>query len=381
MNQFKLSFPTGKPVTGNDLVGRESVVKEIIDYLKIGQSVTIIAPRRFGKTSVILEVIRQLGDYRYFTVYIDLFTTPTRRALAERITRETLKNKKLDMVFKQVTDSISQIFKNIEFKQTVEDFDFILKFAERNIDDFQLLEQSVEFVNSFGLKNKSATVCAFDEFGDLAKMDGNEIVKMFRARIQHHQNTAYLFSGSYESVMNQLFIKPDSPFFRFVRVINLDMVPEDAFKRYLINQFSNRNIPIDAGKVSDLLNFTKGHPYYTQLLAQLIELNSIGKMKPDGNIHDLVEQAAQLESNYVEKIWEDLKNSREILQVAIAIVRGDDNLYTLFDNKTVNVSRAIRYLKDKGLVRKKDTAYLFTDPLVRYWIRRNVLGIDKTKCV
>lgn len=88
---FHQSFHAGRPVTGKDLVGRESIIREIIEYLKSGQSVAIIAPRRYGKTSVILEVLRQFYAQEYFTVYIDLFTTPTIRSLAQRITGDTLK--------------------------------------------------------------------------------------------------------------------------------------------------------------------------------------------------------------------------------------------------------------------------------------------------
>lgn len=378
---FHQSFHAGKPVTGKDLIGRESIIREIIEYLKSGQSVAIIAPRRYGKTSVILEVLRQFDAQEYFTVYIDLFTTPTIRSLAQRITGDTLKNRKLDLVFRRITDSISGLFKNIEFKETVEDFDFILKFAEREIDELLLLENSIEFVDSYGIKNKRATVCAFDEFGDLAKLDGDDIIKMFRAKIQHHKNTAYLFSGSYEAVMNQLFIEPNSPFFRFVRVINLNVVPKEAFTAYLLDQFNQRGIHIIAKQVRQLLDFTGGHPYYTQLLAQLIDLNSKIDEKTRVSIPDLIEQAAAVEINYIEKTWEDLKNSREVSRVAMAIARGGGSLYTDFDNKTINVSRAVRYLRNRGLVRKEDNNYTFTDPLIQYWIRRNVLGLNKTKHV
>ena len=52
----------GRPVTGAELVGRETEINEIIRTLNAGQSVVLIAPRRFGKTSVMLEVLDRLDN-------------------------------------------------------------------------------------------------------------------------------------------------------------------------------------------------------------------------------------------------------------------------------------------------------------------------------
>ncbi|MCF6280433.1 MAG: hypothetical protein L3J14_08810 [Flavobacteriaceae bacterium] len=46
-------------------------------------------------------------------------------------------------------------------------------------------------------------------------------MKLFRSIIQLQQNTVFLFSGSYEAVMNELFVSKDSPFYRMTRIIEL----------------------------------------------------------------------------------------------------------------------------------------------------------------
>jgi hypothetical protein len=60
--------------------------------LKAGQSVVVIAPRKFGKTSLMFEVIRKIKQEKWFTCYVDLFSVPTLLALAERITESVLSN-------------------------------------------------------------------------------------------------------------------------------------------------------------------------------------------------------------------------------------------------------------------------------------------------
>ena len=91
----------------------------------------------------------------------------------------------------------------LEFKQVVEDFEFILKFADQNQDELNLLSGSIDFIDDFAAKDNKQIVCAFDEFGDMEKLNGSEIVKIFRSKIQLQKHTAYIFSGSQESVMKR----------------------------------------------------------------------------------------------------------------------------------------------------------------------------------
>ena len=91
-----MNLNVGKPVTGAELVGREKEITEIFHTLKAGQSVALVAPRRFGKTSIMNEVLNRLREESYYTGSIDVFTIPTLNQLAFEITGQVLKNRKLD---------------------------------------------------------------------------------------------------------------------------------------------------------------------------------------------------------------------------------------------------------------------------------------------
>lgn len=85
----------GKPVKGKNFIGREKEIALLMEYMKMGQSVVLIAPRRFGKTSLILEVLQRLKKQGYYTAFIDVFTNPGIDLLSLSITGEVLKNHKL----------------------------------------------------------------------------------------------------------------------------------------------------------------------------------------------------------------------------------------------------------------------------------------------
>ena len=62
-----MDLQAGKPVHGKDLIGREKEIRELIYLLKGGQSIVLIAPRRFGKTSLIMEVMKRMKKEGIFT--------------------------------------------------------------------------------------------------------------------------------------------------------------------------------------------------------------------------------------------------------------------------------------------------------------------------
>lgn len=376
------SFQAGKPVTGDRMAGREDIIQQVIQLALSGQSVVLIAPRRFGKTSVLLEVLERLKQHDVFHAYVDFFSTPTKRILAEKITESVLSNKKLGSAFYKFKNNIKELLKQVQLKQVVEEFEFILDFADTKKDDFYVLNESIDFIDTFAGKFKKHIVCGFDEFGDLEKLDGNEIVKLFRSKFQLQKNTTFIFSGSYESVMNRLFFQSKSPFYRFSRIIQLGMIDNDVFEKYLAEKFELLKIPVGTQTIRKILDFTRGHPYYTQLVCQQIELEwKIKKTVHETDLHYYFETVMWLELNYIEKLWEELSKSKEIVAVLLSLARGSQTIYGGLHGEKVNISRAIRRLKTMGVIQKTNGQYLFTDPLFSYWIKRKILDLDRTKVV
>lgn len=376
------SFQAGKPVTGSQLVGREDIIKQVFQLALSGQSVVLIAPRRFGKTSILLEVLERLKQYDVFQVYVDFFSTPSKRILAEKITESVLSNKKLDKAFYKFKTNIRELLKQVQLKQVVEDFEFILDFADSEKEDFYVLEQSIDFIESFAGKFNKRIVCGFDEFGDLEKLDGSEMVKLFRSKLQLQKDTSFIFSGSYESVMNRLFFQSKSPFYRFARIIQPGMIDIPIFEKYLTETFDALKIPVGPQNIKKILDFTRGHPYYTQLVCQQIELEGkIGKKFNQEDITYYFETVMWMELNYIETLWEELSKSKEVVAVVLSLAKGIQNLYGELHGKKINISRALRRLKTKGTIRKTGGQYLFNDPLLLYWIRSKILNMDRTKVV
>lgn len=369
-------FTVGKPVTGADLAGREKEVQRITQYLRSGQSVVLIAPRRYGKTSVVLEVLGRLREEDGLTAYVDFFASPTQRILAENIISSVLENRKLAEAFHKFKSSIKELLRSVELKQVIADFEFILDFAQKDTDSYQLLLDSLDFIQAFSSKYAKSIYVGFDEFGDLKKMNGDEIVKAFRSKIQLQDRCAYIFSGSYESVMNTLFVHPSAPFYRFAQLIDLDLLEMESFRAYLGEKFRSIDIQVQEKQLNTVLNFTGNHPYYTQQVCQQVEfLAGADKTVTDDLISEAIHQAVIAERSYLERVWEDLAVHRENIPVVLSLAR-EESPYQVLNPKRVNIARVLKRLILRGVLKKKNDRYVFTDPLLLWWIRKTILSMD-----
>ena len=369
-----MDLQAGKPVHGKDLIGRETEIRELIYLLKGGQSIVLIAPRRFGKTSLIMEVMNRMKKEGIFTCYVDIFSTPDIRLFAERLIENLLGNKKMATVFRRFKTNMVELLKNFQLKHEFDGAEFILGFAQKDKDPFELLGESIDFIEHFGKRNNKKVVCGLDEFGDISKLDGQEIIKMLRSKIQLQKSTSYIFSGSYEAVMSKLFISRKSPFYRFARIYNLGFIDLHEFSKYIKSRLKKSKIDPADDYVDGILKTTKGHPYYTQLFIQeIIVQQYLSELEELPEVSEIVSRVLNIEKNYLEKSWEDISSKREEKIILMEIASGTKKLFVSSLTHQINVSRALSTLCGKGILLKDSSKYIFSDPLLEIWIQNNVL--------
>jgi len=372
-----MMITAGKPVTGDQLIGREKEIRLIGEYLDMGQSVVVIAPRRFGKTSLLLEMLHRKKAKGNFTLFVDFFSTPDLFSLAAEIATQVLANKKWTWSVHQLKNQIFELLKNIQFRQTVDQYEFIVGFGQPHPDEWELLAESIRFIEKFSQNHEQNMVCGFDEFGDIEKLDGDRIVKLFRSELQRQQKSVYLFAGSYESVMNKIFADKSSPFLRFARIIKLGNIAGEDFIPYLETSLDEANIAEPGNLAHDIFDFTGGHPYYTQLLAQQALLHREKLKVGPCRIFHLLEETLYVEKDYLERLWENISENRQQKVVMLTLAEEKGTLYATLDNNKINISRTLKQLSDAGHVALNASHQRLIDPLLRYWIRKTILKIDE----
>lgn len=363
----------GKPVKGKNFIGREKEIALLMEYMKMGQSVVLIAPRRFGKTSLILEVLQRLKKQGYYTAFIDVFTNPGIDLLSLSITGEVLKNHKLHKQFYKAKNNVLDMLRNVQLKAVIDNFEFIAGFPEKKISNWELIAESIDFVDAFSAMHNNEMICVYDEFGDIGKYDRkDELVKLFRSKIQHHENSAYIFSGSYESVMEEMFVDKNSPFFRLARVMHLSYLERKPLLEYLKKRFKKQGIILPAGFVEAIADITHCHPYYAQLAyQQTILLNALNGKPP--TINELLCQILSVDKAYLEKVWEDISKRKDYVIAIKALAESSENIYGRLKEYNINIARALKELEGNGMVfRDSDNQPYMADPIFKLWVKNNI---------
>ena len=375
MKNTKRLFTTGVPVHGKDLAGREKEKESIKRLLKHGQSVILHGPRRIGKTSLALSVLDELQKEGFFVGHIDIFATATLRLLSQRLTETTLENKRLSRVVRSIRDGVHRAFSKIEVKQTIHDFEWILKFADQNTDDEDLFSDALDFPEKFARKHKTAMIMFVDEIGDIDKFDGESLIKLMRSKYQLHSNVTYLFAGSHASVIQNIFVDHSGPFYRFGQLTPLGIIERDIFKKFIKRKFSKVDLCPTDEALDLLLDITNGHPYYTQLLCREMYFYSLSQKSPLNSevVKIALNEAMLIEDIYFTKIWEEISKNSSQIRILHDIVIEKYSLYNQTNNKKINVPRTLAQLVNKGIITKRGKGkYHLADPLFAQFLKNKL---------
>ena len=81
MNPFRY----GALALDEAFTNREVEIRELTRDILNGQDVVVLAPRRYGKTSLVWRVIQEVVKKKVLVAQVNLMTTPTKERLAEKL--------------------------------------------------------------------------------------------------------------------------------------------------------------------------------------------------------------------------------------------------------------------------------------------------------
>lgn len=272
VNPFKFGSIVEEPYFTNRIEEQE-IIRNI---LQSATHLIVISPRRYGKTSLVKKVVNSLNRP---LIFLDLQLVTDVNDLASQILKKIYRLypfTKLKNSFKHFR-IVPSIHLNPQTNEVDVTFSPTTNYLPMLEDVFNLLE-------NLGSEKKKPIV-VLDEFQEINGI-GSNLDRQLRAIIQHHQNVNYVFLGSVESMMREIFEKKKSPFYHFGQLMLLSKISFDDFSDFISSGFKNetkdgRNL------ATQILNITHCHPYYTQQLAFTVW----NKWNSDSKIDELVNSA------------------------------------------------------------------------------------------
>ena len=369
-------FKYGKQVSGDQFYDRQEVSDDLYRMLSEGSAnVVMYAPRRYGKTSLVLKVLERFGADGVPSIHFDVSKVPTlERFLDEYASSVYAIGGKLQNIAHLIEEYVGHLHPTFSVGLNGScsvRLDYCENMSATSIS--QVLDLPERISEAIG----KPIVVAFDEFQDVAELSREfSLEKVFRSVIQAHQRTRYVFFGSKTHLMKRMFGDHSRPFYNSAFNIRMGKPPVEESLRYVQGRFQSEGAEIGRAEVERIVALSENIPYYVQALGWLTfdTMAMAGRVRVEATDVDTALQRL-LDSN--EELYEErlrrLAPSRRALAEALAVEPTG-----LFDEKyrsrhgvgvTSTVHSALEQLIDSGLVESDKKGYFIGDPIFALYIR------------
>jgi len=376
---MKNPFVYGEVVTGENFADREREMAELIRDLKQGERIFLVSPRRYGKTSLLINVLIKLQEEGLFTVYLDLYKAPSFAQFLELYAQEIARatERRLESIIRLLKELLPGLRPKIEIasngKPTIS-----IDFKAPDRDLFQLAEKVIEAPQKLSTKKGKRFVVAFDEFQEIQNFNKETVEKLMRANLQHHSNVAYLFAGSKKHLIYSMISNRSRAFYKMGKLMPLNKIPPAIFASFLEQKFIDTGYIVEEGLIDMVLEITENYPYNAQLLCHKLWDWCIDSKKVTFNLLDpVLNQILAEESPLYIALWDSLSlHQRRTLQAIVS--RGGKKVFShsfIEENNLgaySSLQTSIKLLIKKGILDKENDTYVFTDVFFKEWIRRKM---------
>src|SRR5215217_7550280 len=278
--------------------------------------VRLAAPRRYGKTSLLLAHAAQLRETGWHTAHVDFSRVTDMTDVARRIAAAYAPldggwiRAHLAGLLGRLGLSVGTAGASVTVGPRPASPD--PEAAETVV--YRLLD----LPKTLWERDETPTLVVFDEFQDLL-VARQDLDGLLRSRIQYHGDAAaYVYAGSEPSMMRELFDTRERPLFGQADPLALGPLPIDETMADLAARFAGEQLdPGDA--LPELVVFAAGHPQRTMMLAYLLadRLATRAPGTPQ-TAAEVVEDALERTQPAHQALWQQLGRSERAVLAAVA---------------------------------------------------------------
>jgi uncharacterized protein len=376
-------FPTDSPIPASQLIGRRDDVREIATRLEAGTHLIVAGPRRTGKTSVCEAALGRMRRRGAYMAKLDLFRVSDAAELAEALATAVVANRSgVHRVMRRARDAGRAALSAVQSQMLVrlvgelgEGVELALSPGRAALDPERALDLALELPERVALADDKRLVLFFDEFQELASArrpygDPDAVTNRMRAVFQRSTAVSYLFAGSIEHVMRDLFAPTRRAFSGFGSFYSLRPITDDEWRRGLTDRFAADDCLIGEPALDRIVELGGGHPRATMRIAQQTHLISIELGTREIGL-DLVqlgfERALEGDRPTMEQVVERIRLlHKHGLLVARTVAAGQPPPKRLHAGVR---DRVLKLLRDAGILEHEARGrWRVIDPLLRHYL-------------
>ena len=367
-------FSFGSIVKHNKFCNRKAELLLLSNYIKDAYSVWLYSPRRYGKSSLIQKV---LEDQEIKSIYLDLYNVKSLDDFCRKYADAIAKNlfswdQNISVLIKKLAEFFTHFKTSVSIDENGSPSFVIEKYG---IKDQMDVECILNIPAQIAKKYKKPICIAFDEFQEINRIEPF-LINWMRSAFQEHENISYIFLGSQQSLMEDIFISDYSPFYEFAVKMNIGEISKEDWRFFINQKFEEMGLKLLPEHLNQIILKSEGHPHFTQYFASVVfDMIRAGIDQERTDFNELwLEKILQSQSMFLQDIYDQLTNIQRQVIFVIAALRKDEELFSsaIRDRYQLPASssmlRAIQSLSKKNLIFKKEKAYKIINPIFREWL-------------
>ncbi len=369
-------FKFGDPVEKEFYLPRPQLENTVLQFLNNRIHVVLIGPRRFGKTSFILNLLNKYDAQSKPFLYIDIFNITSHKDFLHQILRGLKSRKRLGDKIKSMFQAIPRIRPKITTQidsntgQTSFDLSFNLATSsEKEVKE--IIQDVLSELENLG----KGLLFVIDEFQKIAEIgDNGWLEATLRTHMQQLRNTSFLFTGSRRSVISEMLNNPSRPLYRFCQPIEFPAFG-DEFTSWIIERFKSVGIHCETDAVTHLRTLVQDTPNYVQMVCfhlVAIGVDKVAVEEVDRALNIVVRQNAYAYQTLLASLTPTQQRTLRLAASEGKQIFAKENLEKYEISSSPALSSAIKSLKDKEILDEEGAGrgtVIFDDPLFAIWLR------------
>ena len=352
---------------------REKETAVILSALHNGRNITLVSPRRMGKTGLIKNVFYTLQEKEKNAkcFYLDIFSTQNLREFVALLGREILG--KLDSLSQSTLKTLLSFFKSCRPVITMDELSGIPSVSLDIVPSKE--EETLKEIFDYLRQSGRECYLAIDEFQQIMEYPEKGVEGLLRSYIQFLPNVHFIFSGSKKHLMEYIFFSIKRPFYQSTQKLFLDKISKEVYFSFAHSFFEKEGKELPEEIFDKVYTWVDGHTWYVQYL--LNRLFALPEKTLSPELLDSLMMEILREEEYTYQTYFQLLTFNQIqLLKAIAkegIVREVNAAAFIkkYDLKAVSsVNTSLRILIDKEFILRQPDGYIVYDRFMSIWLSR-----------
>ena len=379
-------FVYGEIVSAGAFADRERERARLTQDLAEGQKVFLISPRRYGKSSLVRDVLRGLARQRILTVEVTVAASSSYVGFLESYARALLT---ADTPVGRIRRWTQELLEAVRPEVRIDGpsmtpggpsggrVTVAFPSVRTARDTARLASEVFALPGRIAAARKQRLAVALDEFQAVGAFDGGNVEQALRAAVQDQRTVGYVFAGSEPSLMERM-LESRRPFYKAGPVMRLEKIDPEIFAAFIEARFTASGLKPEPGLGAAIVDLAANVPYDVQRLAH--ETWDDGRVagRRTAGLEDLHATLTRLLGEHqtaFEEQWQRLTLTQRAVLRALVLEDGKELLSADVRARhrlpvASSVQSALAALARQDIVMKEGTRYVASDSLYREWVAR-----------